>query len=76
MRVKTIRDVDENTWKTLKETAGKRKMKISNLLTLIVREFSKKEVEGIIPPKPILTAKEAKEMGELIKTIRKEAGFR
>jgi len=76
MRVKTIRDVDENTWKTLKETAGKRKMKISNLLRLMVRDFSKKEVEEIIPSKPLLTAKEAKEMGELVKALRKEAGFR
>ena len=80
MKVRTIKGVDEDTWKIMKELAERRKLKMGILLKNMAREYKKnyssKTLLDIIPKKPLLTAKEAEEMENITKKIRKEPGFR
>lgn len=76
MTLRTIRDVDTDTWKQMRELAWKRKMKMAILLKMMVKDFSKNKVRSIIPEKPILTKDEAEGIEETLKNLRKEHGFR
>ncbi len=78
MKIKTIKDVDEETWRILKDLSSKRKLKMGSVLKYAVREYAKKAGKraGIIPSKPILTDKEAEEMLRLVQRMRKESGYR
>jgi len=79
MKVRTIKDVDDETWKTFKEIATKRKIKMGVLLREIAREYKKKPSSSwnkILITKPIFTKKEAEVMLKTVTKIRKESGYR
>jgi predicted DNA-binding ribbon-helix-helix protein len=76
MGVKTIRDVDEETWATMKELAERERIKMGTLLKMLVKEYRKTEVKGFIPKRPILSKKEADELKSFVMELRKQLGFR
>jgi hypothetical protein len=79
MKVKTIKDVDDETWKILKELSSRRKMKMGRVLRYAVRNYARKpekNLTSIIPKEPILTNKEAEDILKYVKKMRKESGYR
>ena len=79
MAVKTIKNVDDETWKILKDLASRRRLKMGSVLKYAIREYAKKpekNLSSIIPSKPILSNKEAEGMLKMVKKLRKEGGFR
>ena len=77
--IKTIKNVDEETWRMLKELAKKRKLKMGGLLREITSEYKKKPSDSwskILKTKPSITLKEAEIMLVAIAKIRKEDGYR
>jgi hypothetical protein len=76
MKVRTIRDVDEETWRIMKRLAEKKKIKMGLLLKMLVKEYEKIEAKELAPKKPILSEREAIELESFLKEIRKEYGFR
>lgn len=76
MKVRSIRDVDEETWKAMKRLAEKKRIKMGLLLKMLVREYEKVETKELIPKKPILSEEEATELKNFLREMRKEHGFR
>jgi hypothetical protein len=76
MKIKTIRDVDEETWTIMKELAERERIKMGTLLKMLVKEYRKTEVKELIPKKPILSKSEANELKIFVRKLRKELGFR
>ena len=79
MSVKTVKNVDEQTWQVLKEMAKKRKLKMGSLLREIASEYKKKPSDSwkkILNTKPNITPKEAEIMLAALAKIRKEHGYR
>lgn len=79
MRIKTIKDVDEETWKTLKEMAGRRRLKMGTLLKEITMGYKKRPSDSwdkILHSKTILTKREAEAMLKTVAKLRKESGYR
>lgn len=79
MEIKTIKDVDEETWSNFKALAAKNNLKMSLLLKMMINEFEKKsEVfwDKILKGGKKLSDKEAKDMLKIIEDSRKERGFR
>ena len=79
MSVKTIKNVDEQTWQMLKEMAKNRKLKMGSLLREIASEYKKKPSDSwkkILNTKPSMTLKEAEIMLAALAKIRKEYGYR
>ena len=79
MEIRSIKDVDEETWREFKALAAKNNLKMSLLLKMMVNKF---EEEGkdfwkkILNRKINLSNKEAEEMKNIILESRKERGFR
>lgn len=79
METKCIKDVDEGTWKEFRALAIKNNMKMSILLKIMVNEFEKNSKDfwrEILSRKKSLTDKEANDIENIVKKIRKERGFR
>ena len=79
MKVRTIKDVDDETWKLMKEAARREKLKMGVLLKEIVKEHKTKPSKFwsvILNGKPLLTEREAKEMVKTVAKLRKESGYR
>jgi len=79
VKVRTIKDVDEETWRTIREISRREKLKMGTLLKEIVNEYKSKRSsawERILNTKPFLTEKEAAGMLRTVKKLRKEAGYR
>ncbi len=79
MTTKTIKDVDEKTWKLLKEMAYKRRLKMGVLLKEIAVAYKKRPSDSwnkILHAKPVLTEKEAQAMLQAAAKLREEAGYR
>lgn len=79
MEVKTIKNVDEETWREFKTLAVKNNIKMSSLLKIMVKEFEKNnEVfwNEILNGEKLMSDKEAEEMRIITSKIRKERGFR
>ena len=79
MKIKTIKNVDEETWKTLKEMASKRRLRMGTLLKEITMGYKRRPSDSwdkILYAKPILTKREAKAMLKTIAKLRKESGYR
>lgn len=77
--VKTIKDVDENTWLEFKSIAVKSRMRMGELFEDMVEGYKKKTEEfwdDILQGPPILSEEEAKSMEGTVKRVRKEYGFR
>ena len=79
MKVRTVKDVDEETWRIFKESASRRNMKIGVLLRHLARDYERTELKSFssfVPKIPILSEAEARELENTTKAIRKEHGFR
>jgi len=79
MPVKTIKDVDEETWRKLKMLSAEEDVRIGRLIENITDSYikNKNDVwEKILNPGKILSDSEAKEMKIVVKRMRKERGFR
>ena len=75
--VKTIKDVDEDTWLEFKSIAVRNKMTMGKLFVDMVEEYKKKTKEfwdDILKGSAVISDEEA--MEETISRIRKEYGFR
>lgn len=79
VNVKTIKDVDEETWSEFKSLAARNKLKMGTFFKLIIKEHEKSSQgfwENLLKGEKIFTDKEAEEMKETVKKIRNEYGFR
>lgn len=79
MTTRTIKDVDDATWKTLRELATRKKQKMGTLLKHVVREYEKKELKPtktFVPKTPIISSREARELERIVREMRRESGFR
>jgi hypothetical protein len=77
--VKTIKDVNEDTWLEFKSMAARNKMKMGKLFEDMVDDYkkeTKKFWDDILKGPPTISEGEAKAMEETVKEIRKEYGFR
>jgi hypothetical protein len=79
MKVKTIKNVDDETWKLMKEAAKREKLKMGALLKEMISEHKTKPAKAwniILNGKPLLTEREAIEMLKTVAKLRKESGYR
>jgi predicted DNA-binding ribbon-helix-helix protein len=79
MKVRTIKDVDERTWRIFKESATRKNMKMGILLRHLANDYERNELKSFssfVPKIPILSEAEARELENTTKAIRKEHGFR
>ena len=77
--VKTIKDIDDETWSRFKNLAAKNKVTLGTLFRDLVLEHSKKSKEfwsTILSSPKILHEEEAKDIGIITQRVRKEYGFR
>ncbi len=79
MATKTIKDVDEETWRRLKMLSAEHDTTIGNMLKKITHNYEEKNRDfwnRILKGEKIITDKEAEEHIALVKKLRKEYGFR
>ncbi|MGH9921556.1 MAG: hypothetical protein ACRD38_02270 [Nitrososphaerales archaeon] len=79
MKTRTVKDVDEETWKLLKQMAKRRRLRMGTLLKEIAVEYKKKPSDSwkkILHAKPLLTETQARGMLKTVAKIRKESGYR
>ncbi len=79
MSVKTIKNVDEEAWFELKAMANKSNVPVGKMLEKMVsfyKDKSNKFWSRILSGEKILSDKEAREMENVVKKMRKEHGFR
>ena len=77
--VKTIKDVDEESWLEFKSIAARNKMNMGKLFARMVdgyREKSRDFWDEILKGPAILSKEEADAMLNTVKKIRNEYGFR
>lgn len=76
---KTIKDVDEMAWRKLKVFSAEHGIKMGKLLEKMTEDYEKRSKDFwklILSGEKILSDKEAEEMKEVVKKLRKERGFR
>jgi len=79
MPTKTIKDVDEDTWRKLKVLSAEQDMRVGKLLRNITENYIKKRNQvwaKILEGKKILSENEAREIEKVVKKLREEHGFR
>ncbi|MFA4820500.1 MAG: hypothetical protein WC613_06110 [Candidatus Aenigmatarchaeota archaeon] len=79
MTTRTIRDVDEETWKKLKIMSAEHDATMGIILKKITDDYEERNKEfwnKILKGEKYLTDKEAKDHEALVKKMRKEYGFR
>ena len=79
MEVKTIKGVDEETWREFKTLAAKNNVKMSSMLRIMIKEFEKNNKDfwnEILNGEKLMSNKEAEEMKIITMRLRKERGFR
>jgi len=79
MSTKTIKDVDEKTWRKLKMLSAEENVKMGKLIGIIADTYVKSRTDiwsEILSGKKILSDSEAKEIEKVVKKLRKERGFR
>ena len=77
--VKTIKNVDEETWAEFKGLAARHKVKLGTFLKTIVKEHEKSSAffwDKVLLGEKILSDKEAEELERFFRQVRKEHGFR
>jgi len=77
--VKTIKDIDEETWSEFKSMAAKNKLRLGSFFKIVLKEYKKTEEvfwKGILDGEKILSEKESEDIENIIKNIRKDKGFR
>ena len=79
MEIRSIKDVDEETWKEFKALAAKNNLKMSLLLRMMINNFDKDSRDfwkNVLNRKKNLTEEEADKMMRITIESRKEKGFR
>ena len=79
INVKTIKNVDENTWNLFKGLAGMNGLNMGKMFEKMVYEYNEKNKtiwNEILDNEKIITDKEAKIILNSSKKMRKEWGFR
>lgn len=79
MSTKTIKDVNEKTWRTLRMLSAEQNVKMGKLIEKMAEVYEKRSKEfwkAILEGEKILTDKEAEELKSVVKNLRKEYGFR
>ncbi|MBI2564410.1 hypothetical protein HYV79_00265 [Candidatus Woesearchaeota archaeon] len=79
MTLKTIKNVDEETWYRFKTLAVKNKLVMGKLLEKMIISYeseSNKFWKEVLEGDKILSDKEAKDLSEDLEKLRKEHGFR
>ncbi len=79
MVIKTIKNVDEETWYKFKKLAVKNRIEMGELLNKMIKEYelkSDKFWKDILYSRKILSDKEAEFLLNHTKILRKEPGFR
>ena len=79
MTIKTIKGVDEDTWYRFRSLAVKSRIGMGNLLNEMIKEYENKSKEfwnDILESEKLLSDKEADELLNRMKKLRKEYGFR
>ena len=79
MKKKTIKNVDEETWREFKNISAKNNLKMSLLLKIMKKEFEKNSENfwnKILKGGKNLSDNEANEMMNIVLDSRKEKGFR
>ena len=79
MTTKTIKDVDEETWRKLKMLSAEHDITMGKILKKITTDYEERNKNfwnKILKGEKIITDKEAKEHEALVKKSRKEYGFR
>ncbi|MBI4140703.1 hypothetical protein HY485_02585, partial [Candidatus Woesearchaeota archaeon] len=77
--VKTIKDVDNETWARFKELASENNSNMGPFFKTMLKEYEKTTKifwKDILTRDKILSDKEAEEFGEITKNVREEYGFR
>ncbi|MAE49389.1 hypothetical protein CMI48_01030 [Candidatus Pacearchaeota archaeon] len=77
--VKTIRNVNEETWRELKTLAAKRRVPLGTLLKNMITEYKKETNnawDAILNTEKIISDEEAEDLEEITKGMRKEKGWR
>lgn len=79
MGTKTIKAVDEETWRKLKILSAEENEKMGKLIKNITDDYIKNKKstwDKILRGEKILSDNEADDMIEIVKKLRKERGFR
>ncbi|MBS3072323.1 hypothetical protein J4477_00635 [Candidatus Pacearchaeota archaeon] len=79
MEIKTIKNVNEETWREFIVIVAKNNVKMSALLKMMVKEFEKNNKNfwnEILNGEKLMTDREAEEMKRITVNIIKEKGFR
>ena len=79
MEIRSIKDVDDETWMEFKSLAIKNNLKMSVLLKMMVNKFENEEKvfwKKILNRKKNLTDEEAGIINRVVLESRKEKGFR
>jgi len=76
--IRTVKNVDEETWNELKVISKRNKINIGKMIKLIVNEHKSKNNfwNRVLNNKKILSDAEAEAIMESVKESRKEKGFR
>lgn len=79
MTTKTIKDVNEKTWRKLRLLSTEYNMKMGSLLEKITEDYEKRGREFwkfVLDGEKILSDREAEELKSVSKALRNERGFR
>ena len=79
MKTKTLRNVDEETWKNFKTLAAENNVSIPSLLKAMVSEFGKNSQKfwfSLLNGDKLLSDNEAEALIKIAHNLRKEKGFR
>lgn len=79
MEIRTIRNIDNETWRKFKNLAEKNNINMGNLLKIMINNFKKNSEEfweEILNEEKNLSNQEAEKILEISKKSRKEYGFR
>ena len=75
MPTKTIKDVDDETWRKLKVLSAEHDTTMGKILKKITEDYNERNRnfwDNILKGEKIITDKEAKEHEDLVKKLRKE----
>ncbi len=79
MNIKTIKGIDDETWMKFKILAARKRLTMGKLLADMIEEYNKSSETfwaEILKGERILSDKEADEIENIVKKLRKERGFR
>ncbi len=77
--VKTIKDVDENTWSSFKSMAARDRQKLGLFFKTIVHNYEETQTDfwkDLLASPKILSDTDAADMQKAVRKLRKEYGFR